>query len=209
MAIGERRPPHYKTASSGSRRCRTLRSVIAEALALAERQRSAGDLESAAGTLEAAARLDRQRVLSRLEDTLDRLAVAEHGLVFRFVPSGSFLMGNEKGDPDEAPVHRVTLGGFWMSDVPLSWDVVSRILDFQRPPPVPTEKQWETLVARVGESDTRMAAFRLSNDVKIRLQYCENDTTRAIEWYAHVEKSEGSGGRATTSQPLFGRPPRS
>src|SRR4051794_32733101 len=35
-----------------------------------------------------------------------------NGMVW--IPSGTFYMGNDKGDPDERPVHLVTLNGFWM-----------------------------------------------------------------------------------------------
>ena len=185
-------------------------SVIDEALALAEKQRSAGDLEPAAGTLDSAARLDRQRVLSRLKDLLDQLAIVEHGLIFRFVPSGTFHMGNERGDSDEGPVHPVTLQGFWISEVPLSWDVFSRILGFPAPPKFPTERELEPVAARLVASDRRMAVFGLSNDLKIRLQYCENDTTGALDWHAHLEHSEWvTDGRVLKGQALFGRPPRS
>jgi formylglycine-generating enzyme required for sulfatase activity len=31
-----------------------------------------------------------------------------------WIPSGTFLMGSDSGRPDEAPVHPVTLNGFWM-----------------------------------------------------------------------------------------------
>ena len=35
-----------------------------------------------------------------------------NGMVW--IPSGSFYMGNNKGNPDEGPQHLVTLNGFWM-----------------------------------------------------------------------------------------------
>jgi formylglycine-generating enzyme required for sulfatase activity len=31
-----------------------------------------------------------------------------------WVPGGTFLMGSDKHYPEEAPAHRVTVGGFWM-----------------------------------------------------------------------------------------------
>lgn len=35
-----------------------------------------------------------------------------NGMVW--IPSGTFYMGNDKGNPDERPTHLVTLNGFWM-----------------------------------------------------------------------------------------------
>ena len=36
------------------------------------------------------------------------------GAVMVFVPAGEFLMGSDEGSPDEKPVHRVTLDGYWI-----------------------------------------------------------------------------------------------
>jgi len=33
-----------------------------------------------------------------------------------WVEGGTFMMGSEEGDPDELPVHRVTVSGFWMQE---------------------------------------------------------------------------------------------
>lgn len=35
-----------------------------------------------------------------------------NGMVW--IPGGTFIMGNEQGNPDERPAHEVTLDGFWM-----------------------------------------------------------------------------------------------
>ena len=37
---------------------------------------------------------------------------ATDGMVF--IPGGTFRMGSDRHYPEEAPVHRVTVGGFWM-----------------------------------------------------------------------------------------------
>jgi len=38
------------------------------------------------------------------------------GMKFSWIPAGDFLMGSNKGEPDEQPVHRVKLDkGFFMS----------------------------------------------------------------------------------------------
>src|SRR5207249_1493965 len=37
-----------------------------------------------------------------------------------WVPGGTFLMGSEQFYPEEAPVHRVTVDGFWMDRTPVT-----------------------------------------------------------------------------------------
>ncbi|MCW3050915.1 MAG: hypothetical protein JWN14_85, partial [Chthonomonadales bacterium] len=62
---------------------------------------------------------DKEITAARLR-LLDSLAVEEHGILFRYIPAGSFLMGSERGDPDEAPLHEVTLSDYWLAETPLS-----------------------------------------------------------------------------------------
>jgi formylglycine-generating enzyme required for sulfatase activity len=38
----------------------------------------------------------------------------------RWVPAGSFLMGSEDFYPEERPVHRVEIAGFWMDEAPVT-----------------------------------------------------------------------------------------
>lgn len=180
-------------------------SLIDEAIAQAQEQRARGDLQGAAATLDAEAPLARERVLPLLREILDALAIREHGLVFRFVPAGSFIMGSASGEPDESPAHKVTLPGFWLSEAPLSWSDFTRILGWPEPPDSPTEEQLQ----RIAEAfeDSRHARFGYYNDSKMRLQYCENDTLHAKDWHAHdTQGLWSSGGRTMTSQELFGTP---
>jgi formylglycine-generating enzyme required for sulfatase activity len=42
------------------------------------------------------------------------------GMTMVYVPGGAFLMGSEDGDDDERPMHRVTLGSFWIDRTEVS-----------------------------------------------------------------------------------------
>ena len=37
-----------------------------------------------------------------------------------WIPGGTFRMGSEKHYPEEAPVHRVTVSGFWIDRTPVT-----------------------------------------------------------------------------------------
>jgi formylglycine-generating enzyme required for sulfatase activity len=171
--------------------------LIDELLARAASLRARGELEAAAATLDVAARQDRA-ALRALQEVLDQLAVTEHGLTFRYVPAGTFQMGAEDGEPDERPVHEVSLPGYWVSDVPLSWDAVTGGLGWPQPPAEPTEEQWEAVGSLVS--------------IQICLQYCEDKTVRARDWHAHATPStwtQGGTGKEISSEEIFGRPERS
>jgi formylglycine-generating enzyme required for sulfatase activity len=95
-----------------------------------------GNLEGAAAIIDRAYGLEPSspRIRQARAGILDGLAVEEHGLVFRYVPGGPFLMGNPAGEIDEQPLHPVWLSPYWMAEVPLSWTDYCRLLDW-RPPP--------------------------------------------------------------------------
>ncbi|MCI0464240.1 MAG: formylglycine-generating enzyme family protein [Gemmataceae bacterium] len=134
---------------------------------------------------------------------LDQLAVVEHGICFRYIPGGVFLMGTDGGEPDERPRHPVWLSPYWLSEAPISWAAYCRLMGWSPPPEgLPTDRETPE-----GEFDS--ARFHLYEANKLRLQYCEDKTTQARDWHAHALGQQWqSGGQIQTAQELFGTPPR-
>ena len=153
----------------------------------------------------AASALDRARTLapddpfiaSKRDALLDQLAVTEYGIHFRYIPAGTFLMGSDRGDPDERPVHAVRLGDYWLSDTPIPWATYCDLMGWS-PPPLGTPEDMP---------EDRAARFLLHEENKIRLQYCETFTRQARHnWHAHAPGQEwirGDGTRISSSE-IFG-----
>lgn len=157
---------------------------------------AAGELRLAASAYDLAygAAPDERMVVEARRRVLDLLEVREHGLVFRYVPAGAFVMGNDEGEPDEAPAHRVVLDGYWITDVPITWAAYCRLMGWEAPPEgLPPESEL------VGEE----MAWSIHHENKIRLQYCESHTTEAHDWHAHLAIAPESGLRD-----VFPEPPR-
>ncbi|WP_119729258.1 SUMF1/EgtB/PvdO family nonheme iron enzyme [Thermomonospora amylolytica] len=168
-----------------------------ELLALARELEAAGDRHRAATAYDRAHGLDPAdpEIAEARAALLDSLAVVEHGITFRYVPGGTFLMGSETGEPDERPVHPVRLPHYWLSEAPISWAAYCALMDCEPPPDGSP---------RGGDDDF---GFFLEN--KIRLQYCEDATTRAVDWHAHAAPHKWySGDREIDSRDIFGTPPR-
>jgi formylglycine-generating enzyme len=49
-------------------------------------------------------------------------------------PAGTFVMGSEHGEPDERPVHHVSLGDFWLVETAISWARFCDLSGWQPPP---------------------------------------------------------------------------
>ncbi len=145
----------------------------------------AGDKPLAAAALDRAYALDPAdaRVATLRAQVLDELEVREHGLVFRYVPAGTFLMGSAHGDPDEQPVHPARVRGFWLGDVPVTWAAYCRLMGWSAPPD--------------GSPPDAERAFGIHIENQIRMQYCETGTRHAVDWHAHAGMAH-----------LFGKPPR-
>lgn len=168
---------------------------------LAQQLEAKDDLHQAATAYDRAFGLDsdRQDIIQARMRLLDQLSVIEHGMVFRYIPAGTFLMGSGNGDPDEQPVHPVDLDHFWMADIPVSWATYCDLMEWEPAPhSIPKE-----------EPPHRMAYFVLYEANKIRRQYCEDAATEARDWHAHApELLYGRGEEVITGDKIFGDVPR-
>jgi formylglycine-generating enzyme required for sulfatase activity len=140
-------------------------------VALAEKLVAEGDLHGAATAYDRAYGLARYdaRIMGARQELLDELAVTEHGIQFRYIPAGTFVMGSEDGDPDERPVHPVRVDHFWLSDTPISWARFSIGMEWEMPPhsvPRDFREQMER-----ADKDEEYRLFSISNDNKIRRYY--------------------------------------
>jgi formylglycine-generating enzyme required for sulfatase activity len=173
-------------------------------LNLARELRDRGNLPTAATAYDRAHALDPENteIAAERAKLLDSLAVVEHGIRFCFIPAGTFLMGDDFGDPDERPVHQVELNDFWLSETPLSWSTYCDLMGWSPPPGgFPAGAQ------RASPSDP---LWFLHEANKIRLQYCEDATRHAVDWHAHAAPHDWTrgDGEIVGSRTLFGTPPR-
>jgi len=155
----------------------------------AERCLSEGDETTALVALDRAYGLapDDPTIAAMRATLLDRFAVEEHGLSWRYVPAGTFLMGSTAGDPDERPVHPVRLDGYWIAELPMTWSAFAQLAGWTPPPNSHPEDPGEH-------------GFYLSQANKIRLQYCESETRQARDWHAHFDSEQ--------ARKMFGAVPR-
>lgn len=198
---------------------------------LAQAFEAGGDLELAATAYDRAHGLqpDNEAISNARASVLDQLAIEEHGITFRYIPAGSFLMGSDDGDPDELPVHPVRLDAYWMSETPVSWAKFCELMDFDLPPYEFQREGWqdrqsEQYINAVYELlpeyqrdliDPEKSRFftlerALNVDPRICLQYSEDETLQAWDWHSHMPSMEWQkgDGTKTTSAEMFGVPPR-
>lgn len=112
---------------------------------------------------------DHAKVIEARQELLDQLAVVEHGIPFRFIPAGTFWMGDDYGEPDEQPRHQVRTGGFWLSETTVSWAKYIELMEWEMPPyaiPPVSDKP----------SSTSDKVFMIQLGNKIRMDYCFDHT---------------------------------
>jgi formylglycine-generating enzyme required for sulfatase activity len=175
---------------------------------LARELHKEGDMANAATAYDRAFALQpsHAEISQERQSLLTQLALVEHGIRFRYIPAGSFIMGTEDGDQDELPVHAVELDDFWLAETPVSWAGYCYLMDWEMPP-ASCPKNYEKKT-KDGELDP---IFFLHEANKIRLQYCEDATLHARDWHAHAPSvgwKNMSTGKVMSSQDLFGVPPR-
>jgi formylglycine-generating enzyme required for sulfatase activity len=171
-------------------------------IAIADHFLTADDPHAAAAALDRAYGLapDDADLENHRAAILDQLAVQEHGLVWRYVPAGTFLMGSETGDPDERPVHPRRLPAFWITDAPVTWHDYCVLLGWSEPP-----QGWPPEGTEL-ERDER---FEIAQAHKIRSRYCGTPLMDSQEWQAQIERSfTGEGPPPRIPVPgRFGRAP--
>ena len=84
----------------------------------------AGDEERALAALDVAWRLGAEDLFEELQELLEPLALDLGVVQLRYVPGGPFVMGIDDFDDDAAPPHLVRLSPFWISQAPLTYEVL-------------------------------------------------------------------------------------
>lgn len=142
-----------------------------EALVAADWFLERGDKPLAAAALDRGYGLDPHEsgLAARRQKVLDALAIEEHGLRFRYVPAGTFVMGSPDGDPDERPTHPVRLPAYHVADVPITWAAYRQLMG----DPLPAEPPKRT-------------PFRAGSNDHIRWTMCDDNvvprSTSATGW---------------------------
>ncbi len=140
-------------------------------------------------------------IRERRREVLESLSVFENGIQFRYIPSGTFLMGSESGDPDERPVHPVQMDDYWMGEVPVSWAHYCKLMEWKLPP--------EGFPDMDITEENRMSGFHLHEMNKIRYIYCETETLQGSDWHKHAHHMRWtSAGKEQTAAEAFGTVPR-
>jgi sulfatase modifying factor 1 len=127
------------------------------------------DRDKAASALDRAYGLqpEHQEVAELRRQVLDSLQREVDGVTYRYVPGGYFLLGSKTGEADERPVRLTQVDAFWMAEVPVDWEQFCRGMGYELPP---------------RGFDSERQDYELT---KIKLQYCEDQTTRAEDWHSH------------------------
>lgn len=143
-------------------------------IAIADHFLQLGDREAAAAALDRAYGLDPddRDLAAHRAAILDELAITDaHGLIWRYVPAGTFLMGSSTGEPDERPIHARREAAFWITDAPIGWVAYHAMLKL---PPPPYGLPPDDVLEALGRDE----GFLLWEGNKIRRQYAMHDRPR-------------------------------
>ena len=128
--------------------------------------------------------------------------MVEHGVCFRYIPAGVFLMGSDASEPDEGPRHPVCLSAYWLSETTVSWATYCRLMDWEPPPWVDraTASQVPRSLIVRDSIFTRQLRFDFSIVKTIQPVPETGTATPGQLW--------NTAGKTKTAQELFGSPPR-
>jgi formylglycine-generating enzyme required for sulfatase activity len=101
--------------------------------------------------------------------------VTKSGVEMVFVPGGQFMMGSNDGNPDERPVHKVTLTGFLMDKYPVTDEMFAKA---QLPNPSHWQDNPKNPVERVRWRDAKQYCNERSR--LEGLKPCYNEKT--VDW---------------------------
>jgi formylglycine-generating enzyme required for sulfatase activity len=139
------------------------------------------------------------------------VVTTQSGVGMVYVPGGEFMMGTDRGNPDEAPAHRVRLGAYLMDKFEVTHQMFAKAQ-------LPNPSHWQDSPVKPVERVRWRDAKRYCNERSLmeRLKPCYNEKT--VDWdcdysangYRLPTEAEWEYAcRAGTEGPYdFGRPDR-
>jgi formylglycine-generating enzyme required for sulfatase activity len=135
-----------------------------------------GRLERAAAILDERARADRTLVPA-LQQLLDRLSIDVGPWHFRYIPAATVALGDDVGEPDEAPVHEVELPAYWMLSTPITSDHMRVLEDTAFGADATRLARWSTPPGAPRVAMTRAGA---SSYVAVLAQHLTDEQRRSL-----------------------------
>jgi formylglycine-generating enzyme len=92
--------------------------------------------------------------------------------VMVYIPEGEFSMGSDRGNPDEAPAHRVKLSAFWMDQYEVTHEMFAKVQ-------LPDPSHWQDIPTKPVERVRWRDAKRFCNERSLleKLTPCYNEKT--------------------------------
>lgn len=123
---------------------------------------------------------------------------SKDGMPMLFIPSGKFLMGNEKGEKDEKPLHSVYLDGYWIDKFLVTNRLYARFLNdmgnFNLHMSGLFGDKW---VSGYFANKTDARLVEVSGQWCIKKGYEDHPVTQ-VSWYGAKAYCEWAGGRLPT-----------